>query len=99
MSRVVDHLAELTGYRDRDVLDASLATALKDLLCPEGVAIYRAVGEPGQQRWLTRARLASGEVAPGADPIWADLAQRAAPGGTPRARGLPEPGPADLRDR
>ncbi len=73
MSRVVDHLAELTGYRDRDVLDASLATALKDLLCPEGVAIYRAVGEPGQQRWLTRARLASGEVAPGADPIWADL--------------------------
>ena len=73
MSRVVDHLAELTGYRDRDVLDASLAAALKDLLRPELVAIYRVVGEPGQERWLTRARLALGDVAPGADPIWAEL--------------------------
>lgn len=73
MSRVVDHLAELTGYRDRDVLDAGLAAALKDLLNPELVAIYRVVGDPGQARWLTRARLAQGDVAPGADPIWAEL--------------------------
>lgn len=73
MSRVVDHLAELTGYRDRDALDVSLASALKDLLDPEIVAIYRIVGENEQQRWLTRARLAAGDVAPGADPIWAEL--------------------------
>ena len=73
MSRVVDHLAELTGYRDRDVLDASLAAALKDLLSPELVAVYRVVGEPEQERWLTRARLAPGDVAAEADPIWAEL--------------------------
>ena len=73
MSRVVDHLAELTGYRDRDVLDVNLAAAIKDLLNPEVVAIYRVVGEPGQQHWLTRARLGPGDVAPGADPIWAEL--------------------------
>ena len=73
MSRVVDHLAELTGYRDRDVLDASLAAALKDLLNPEIVAIYRVVGEPGDQHWLTRARLGPGDLAPDADPIWSEL--------------------------
>ena len=41
MSRVVEHLAELTGFRDRDVLDVTLVGALKELLCPQGVAIYR----------------------------------------------------------
>jgi diguanylate cyclase (GGDEF)-like protein len=72
MSRVVDHLAELTGLRDRDVLDVSLVGALRDLLRPHTVAIYRCVGEPGQQRWLTRARLSPGDVTATADPLWAD---------------------------
>ena len=72
MSRVVEHLADLTGYRDRDVLDVSLVGALKDLLRPQAVAIYRVVGETGQQRWLTRARLAPGDTTATADPLWAD---------------------------
>ena len=41
MSQVVDHLAELTGYRDRDVLDVTLVGAFRDLLRPDCVAIYR----------------------------------------------------------
>lgn len=53
MSQVVDHLAELTGFRDRDVMDVTLVMALRDLLEPESVAIYRTVGEPGAERWLT----------------------------------------------
>ena len=57
-SLVVEHLAELTGFRDRDVLDVTLIGALRDLVQPRAVAIYRAVGEAGEQRWLTRARLA-----------------------------------------
>ena len=57
MSQLVDHLAELTGFRDRDVLDVTLVGALRDLLRPQEVAIYRAVGEPGSQFWMTRARL------------------------------------------
>jgi diguanylate cyclase (GGDEF)-like protein len=73
MSQVVEHLAELTGFRDRDVLDVTLVGALKDLLHPTTVAIYRCVGEPGQQHWLTRARLAPGDVMATADPLWADL--------------------------
>lgn len=57
ISRVADHLADLTGFRDREVLDVSLVGALKDLLRPQAVAIYRLVGEEHEQRWLTRARL------------------------------------------
>ncbi|PZP27666.1 MAG: GGDEF domain-containing protein [Roseateles depolymerans] len=71
MSQVVDHLAELTGFRDRDVMDVTLVMALRDLLEPESVAIYRAVGEPGQERWLTRAHLRAGDAVAAADPLWA----------------------------
>ena len=74
MSRVVDHLAELTGFRDRDVLDVTLVGALKDLLRPQVVAIYRCVGEESQQRWLTRARLGPGDMTATADPLWAEPA-------------------------
>jgi diguanylate cyclase (GGDEF)-like protein len=72
MSRVVEHLADLTGFRDRDVLDVTLVGALKDLLRPQAAAIYRSVGEEGDGRWLTRARLAPGDVTATADPLWAD---------------------------
>ncbi len=72
MSQVVEHLADLTGYRDRDVLDVTLVGALRDLLRPQVVAIYRNVGEEGQQRWLTRARLSPGDTTATADPLWAD---------------------------
>jgi len=73
MSRVVEHLAELTGFRDRDLLDGTLAGALRDLLRPDSVAIYRAVGEPGRQHWLTRARMGRGDTAAGADSLWAEM--------------------------
>jgi diguanylate cyclase (GGDEF)-like protein len=73
MSRVVEHLAELTGYRDRDVLDVSLVGALKDLLRPQAVAIYRRVGETDSEHWLTRARLGAGDTTATADPLWVDI--------------------------
>lgn len=71
MSKVVDHLAELTGFRDRDVMDVTLVMALRDLLEPESVAIYRSIGDAGQERWLTRARWCAGDVVASADPLWA----------------------------
>jgi diguanylate cyclase (GGDEF)-like protein len=83
MSRVVEHLAELTGLRDRDVLDVSLVGALRDLLRPRGVAIYRCVGEPGAQHWLTRARLGQGDSTATADPLWSDLQSLPALGSVP----------------
>ncbi|MFT3664697.1 GGDEF domain-containing protein [Piscinibacter sp.] len=73
MAELVEHLAELTGFRDRERLDVTLVGALRDLLRPRSVAIYRSVGEPGQERWLTRARLAEGDLAASADPAWIEL--------------------------
>ena len=73
MSSVVDHLAELTGLRDRDVLDVSLVSALRDLMRPRSAAIYRVVGEGDDRRWMTRARLTDGDVSAQSDSLWADL--------------------------
>jgi len=73
MSELVDHLAELTGFRDRDLLDVTLVGTLRDLLQPRAVAMYRCVGEVGEERWLTRARLRAGESVASADPAWADI--------------------------
>ena len=74
MSQVVDHLAELTGFRDRDVVDVTLVGAFRDLLQPDSVAIYRPVGDPDARRWLTRARLRAHETTPPADSVWAEHA-------------------------
>ena len=72
MSQLVDHLAELTGFRDRDIVDVTLVSALHDLLDPISVAIYRVVGEGGDERWITRARLGENDAVATADPAWAD---------------------------
>jgi diguanylate cyclase (GGDEF)-like protein len=73
MSQAIDHLAELTGLRDRDVLDVTLAQALMSLLRPRGVAVRRVVGPAQDQRWFTRAELAAGQATPRADSMWAEL--------------------------
>lgn len=73
MSELVDHLAELTGFRDRDILDVTLVGALRDLLRPRVVTIYRAVGDAGNERWITRARLGENDAVATADPVWADV--------------------------
>ena len=75
MSNVVGQLAELTTLRDRDLLDTTLAAALRDILRPQQVAIYRCVGEEIERRWLMRARLRLHDLAAASDPPWAELAQ------------------------
>jgi len=73
VSELVDHLAELTGFRDRDRLDVTLVGALRDLLSPLSVAMWGCVGEPGQQRWIKRALLGSEDVAASSDSMWAEV--------------------------
>jgi diguanylate cyclase (GGDEF)-like protein len=73
MSQLVDHLAELTGFRDRDRLDVTLVGALRDLLSPLSVAMWGCVGEPGQQRWIKRALLGCEDVAASSDSLWAEV--------------------------
>jgi diguanylate cyclase (GGDEF)-like protein len=87
MSKVVEHLAEMTGFRDRDVMDVTLVSALRDLLEPVSVAIYRCIGlgdVGGEQRWLTRARLNAEDAVATADPLWSD------PDDLPLAQDFPE---------
>ncbi len=83
MPEIIDHIASLTGLRDRDTLDVILAHAIRDLLAPERVAIYRLVGDQGEERWLTRAALLAGSPTAMADPAWVDL------GDLPRAADRP----------
>ena len=76
MSELVDHLAELTGFRDRDVLDTTLASALRDVLRPRSVTVYRCVaaGDPAaSQHWITRSRLTGGDPAATSDSAFIDL--------------------------
>lgn len=73
MGKVVDQLAELTGYKDRDVMDVTLVVALRDMLSPLSVSIYRAVGPMGDRRWLSRAHLGLDEQVPSADSLGAEL--------------------------
>ena len=73
MSKVVDQLVALTAFRDRDMVDATLAAALRDLLQPHAVAIFRCVGEDGDRRWLTRARIGLQDLMASADPLWTEL--------------------------
>jgi diguanylate cyclase (GGDEF)-like protein len=72
MAQIVDQLAELTGLRDRDTLDVSLVTSIRDLVHPSSVAVHRIVGDAGDERWLTRAFLGANDVAARADSSWAD---------------------------
>jgi len=73
MPQVADHLAELTGFRDRDVLDTTLVGVLRELLQPVSVTVCHRVGDGHMQRWLVRARLAQGDMAASADSVWAEL--------------------------
>ncbi|HWH82800.1 MAG TPA: GGDEF domain-containing protein [Burkholderiaceae bacterium] len=73
MAQLIEHLADLTGFRDRDQLDVTIVRAIKDVLQPRSVAIYRCVGEPGAQRWLTRARIGPGDATATADPLGTEV--------------------------
>jgi diguanylate cyclase (GGDEF)-like protein len=73
MSQVVDHLADLTALRDRDLLDAALAGALRELVDADAVGVHRAVGDEADMRWLNRAQVLRGAPAPLSDPIYTEL--------------------------
>ena len=74
MTHLIEHLAELTGIRDRDLLDVTVVRAMKDVLQPVSVGIYRRVGEPDGEHWITRALISAGQNTPTADPMWSELA-------------------------
>ena len=68
MHQLIDTLADLTAVRDRDALDIALVAAIQDALQPESAAIYRIVGDPDNERWLTSAQIRAGRVTPMSEP-------------------------------
>jgi hypothetical protein len=70
MPEFFDRIADLTGYRDRDVIDVTLVTAVRDILQPQALSMYRPVGEPGAEVWSTRARMDAVSLVPTADSLW-----------------------------
>lgn len=73
MTDLVNSLANLTAIRDRDALDVALVSAINDLLEPLSTTICRSVGETGNERWLTSAKLLAGQTVPSADSAWAPV--------------------------
>ena len=73
MEPLADHLAALTGSRDRELLDVTLVGALVDMLRPHTAMVHRIVGEAPDQRWILRARLVAGAGAAESDPLSVDL--------------------------
>jgi diguanylate cyclase (GGDEF)-like protein len=71
--RVVDRLAEMTAFRDRERIDTTLVQSFMDLLQPLQVVVWRTVGGEDDQRWLSRARQARGESVPSGDPPWTEF--------------------------
>ena len=51
----------------------TLVGALRELLQPLSVTIFRSIGEDGNERWVTRARLGRHDLAATADPTWVDI--------------------------
>ena len=73
MTEIVEQLADLTALRDRDALDVALCSAIADLLSPQTVAIYRVVGDPGNERCFTSARSDAHQSQPSSDSAWSPL--------------------------
>jgi diguanylate cyclase (GGDEF)-like protein len=69
---VLEHVATLTGFRDRGLLDVTLVTGLMDLLQPSRVTMYRVVGEADDQRWHCRASMARGDLVAASGSLWVD---------------------------
>lgn len=60
MNKLIEDFAVLSGLRDREVLDMSLAQLVHDLIRPQSVVIRRRVGEGPDARWLITASCREG---------------------------------------
>lgn len=83
MADVIDHVADLTGNRDRERVDVVFVQALVALLRAQEVAVWRLVGEGHEWRWFLCARLRAGEVTPASDAPWTPFADLAVPDAVP----------------
>jgi len=69
---VLEHVATLTGFRDRGLLDVTLVTGLMDLLQPLRVMMYRTVGDHEDLHWHCRASMSRGDLVAASGALWVD---------------------------
>lgn len=66
--QALDHVADMTRSRDRDMVDATLVAAFMDMLPVHEVVLWRLLGEPGSgQQWQRCASQASGDLVVGVE--------------------------------
>ncbi|PXW93852.1 diguanylate cyclase (GGDEF)-like protein [Sphaerotilus hippei] len=59
----LEHVADMTRSRDREMVDATLLSAFIDLLPVVSVVLWRVLGEPGnEQRWLRSGAQRRGDL-------------------------------------
>ncbi|MDZ5458802.1 GGDEF domain-containing protein [Azohydromonas lata] len=54
MTILIDHLADITGHRDRERADTLLLDTLRELLAPATVALHRCTGDSQSLQWRSR---------------------------------------------
>lgn len=68
--QALDHVADMTRSRDRDMVDATLVAAFMDMLPVRQVVLWRLIGEPGaDQQWHRCASQSSGDLVAGVNLI------------------------------
>lgn len=73
MSDLIGSVANLTGYRDRDLIDSTFVSVLGDWLDPLRLNLYRCVGDVSDLRLLLQAGMERGQGSVASDPSWTAL--------------------------
>jgi len=73
MPDLIGSVVSLTGYRDRDLLDATIVSVLADWIDPVGLRMYRCVGDLKAPRLLLQAGMRRGATVVAGDPPWTPI--------------------------
>lgn len=74
--QALDHVADMTRSRDRDMVDATLVAAFMDMLPVRQVVLWRLRGEPGgEQQWQRGASQTSGDLVAGINLMQAEQSE------------------------
>lgn len=71
MTDLIGSVANLTAFRDRDMLDSTVVAVLADWMEPQELAMYRCLGEGTEARLQLRARMTRGDVEVQRGQLWA----------------------------
>ena len=73
MNDLLGSVVSLTGYRDRDLLDAGAVSMLAEWLKPLSLSLYRCIGDATAPRLLLQSSARDGPPALPGDPPWTPL--------------------------